>query len=142
MTTSALKAIAAATTVAVAHAMAGPLLTSAAHRPGVSTPAPATAAVAAVPADPKVTKVPPVLTLGADPAPAATIVGEHFDKTLTLTLRNTYYVVTIGANALRSITPTSLQFDPSGLDDGVYGLSVRNLTGRASNEIFLTVKRK
>ena len=80
--------------------------------------------------------------IGADDTPAAMVVGEHFDEGLTRTLRGADYVVTIGASALIAVTPTSLRFDPSGLGAGIYALSVRNLTGRASNEVMVTVRRK
>ena len=91
--------------------------------------------------DPRVIRAPSVLVTGAE-TPLATVIGENFEVGLTLTLRGADYVVTIGASALMAVTPTSLQFDPSGLRDGIYALAVGNPTGRASNEIPVTVRRK
>jgi hypothetical protein len=112
-----------------------------------SRAAPASPAAQAVPVDvqpassaidPSVTRMSGLLAFNS----VATIVGEHFDRGLTLTFRGTYYAVTIGTAALMAVTPTSLSFDPAGLDDGVYALSVRSVGGRVSNEIVVTVRRK
>ena len=84
----------------------------------------------------------PVSAVIATDAGPARLFGEHFDEGLMLTIENEFYVFTFGPRSLSELSSTSLQFATGSLEDGTYIASVRNPSGRRSNEVTLKVRRK
>ncbi len=82
------------------------------------------------------------VVIAGDRTAAVTLVGDHFDPGLIVSLTNLSHVVIFSRLSLALLTPTSVTFDPSVLDDGVYKLTVRNPSGDESNVMSLTVSHR
>lgn len=82
------------------------------------------------------------LKLDADHPQVLRLVGDHFEIGLALTMRSPFYVFTFPAGSGHTATATSVEFDASMLEEGTYAVTVRNPSGRVSNEIALVVQRR